>query len=135
MSRKSAAALSVVPIPGGGRTPPPADLSAEERAHWVRIVDAQASDWFNGGNASLLLDHVRALALADLLTVKIAEAMAKKSTVEEVALLMRMRDTESRRAMTGAVKLRLTNQSRYTPQAAGTASKKAAGARPWDATG
>jgi hypothetical protein len=43
-----------------------------------------------------------------------------------------MRDTEAKRATSIATKLRLTQQSRYTPQAAATADRKAgSGAKPW----
>ena len=42
-----------------------------------------------------------------------------------------MRDKEAKRATSIATKLRLTQQSRYTPQAAATADRKVSGARPW----
>jgi hypothetical protein len=44
-----------------------------------------------------------------------------------------MRDIEARGAADKATKLRLTNQARYTPQAASTASKAAPrGKMPWE---
>jgi hypothetical protein len=48
-----------------------------------------------------------------------------------------MRDRETKALADKATKLRLTNQSRYTPGAAGTAAKKAATAeaKPWQMTG
>jgi hypothetical protein len=47
--------------------------------------------------------------------------------------LMKMRDLETRGAASAATKLRLTNQARYTPQAASTASRNAAkGLKPWE---
>jgi hypothetical protein len=48
--------------------------------------------------------------------------------------LTKMRDRETKAAADKATKLRLTNQSRYTPQAAGTASKNngAANLKPWE---
>ena len=47
--------------------------------------------------------------------------------------LLRMRELETRAALSCATKLRLTNQSRYTPQAANTASKNMATApKPWE---
>ncbi|HEV8033793.1 hypothetical protein, partial [Yoonia sp.] len=47
--------------------------------------------------------------------------------------LLKLRDVEARAAANLAVKLRLTNQSRYTPKAAKTATKNASkGVRPWE---
>ena len=40
MARKSAADLTVVPLSGGGRPPPPADLDATEQTLWKAVVDA-----------------------------------------------------------------------------------------------
>ena len=50
--------------------------------------------------------------------------------------LLKMRDRETKAIGDKATKLRLTNQSRYTPQAAATAVKNEIGARkPWQAVG
>ena len=46
-------------------------------------------------------------------------------------LVKLINDTSNRMAML-AVKLRMTNQSRYTPDAASTANKKATPLRPWE---
>ena len=43
MARKSAADLTVVPLSGGGRPPPPAGLDATEQAAWTAVVDASSS--------------------------------------------------------------------------------------------
>jgi hypothetical protein len=46
---------------------------------------------------------------------------------------LKLRDKESRRAADLATKLRLTQQSRYTPQAAATANKRTMNAtKPWE---
>jgi hypothetical protein len=50
--------------------------------------------------------------------------------------LVRTRDCETKALADKATKLRLTNQARYTPQAAGTAAKKSSTERkPWQMTG
>ena len=47
--------------------------------------------------------------------------------------LLKIRDAECRAAATKATKLRLTNQARYTPQAAATASRNALKTtKPWE---
>ncbi len=45
--------------------------------------------------------------------------------------LLALRARETRAVADSATKLRLTNQARYTPQAAATAAKRS-GRRPWD---
>jgi len=44
--RKSAAALSTVPISGARRPKPPEDLSAEEAEVWRATVGGMRTDWF-----------------------------------------------------------------------------------------
>jgi hypothetical protein len=51
--------------------------------------------------------------------------------VEHLDRLLRMRDRETKAIVNKATKLRLTNQSRYTPQAAATASRQTAERKPW----
>jgi hypothetical protein len=56
--------------------------------------------------------------------------------LDEYEKLLRMRDRETKALADKATKLRLTNQSRYTPQAASTAAKNAATERkPWQMQG
>jgi hypothetical protein len=50
--------------------------------------------------------------------------------------MIKLRDRESKALGDKATKLRLTNQSRYTPGAAATAAKNASEAKkPWQMTG
>ena len=133
MSRQSTASLSVVPIGVPVRLAPPADLTEEQAARWVAVVDSKPVDWFGPDSAPLLKEYVRAEAMCDLLAVQI-EAALEGDPVETALLLkgfLDMRDKESKRLTSIATKLRLTQQSRYTPQAAATADRKASGARPW----
>lgn len=130
MSRKSTASLSVVPIGVPVRLAPPEDLTPEQAARWVAVVDSKPVEWFGPDSAPLLKEYVRAEAMCDLLAVQIEAGIAGGES-GEVKALLDMRDKESKRLTSIATKLRLTQQSRYTPQAAATADKKASGARPW----
>ena len=130
MSRKSAASLSVVAIGAPARLAPPEDLTSDQAARWVAVVQSKPVDWFGPDSAPLLKEYVRAEAMCDLLAVQIEGAIAGGET-GEVKALLDMRDKESKRLTSIATKLRLTQQSRYTPQAAATADRKASGARPW----
>ena len=130
MSRKSTAALSVVAVGLPERLSPPDDLTQEQADRWRAVVLSKPVEWFGPDSAPLLKEYVRAEAMCDLLAVQIETAIAGGET-GEVKALLDMRDKESKRLTSIATKLRLTQQSRYTPQAAATADRKAGGARPW----
>jgi hypothetical protein len=131
MARKSAAALAVVPpSPSDGRLTPPPGLSAAELDLWHSVVDSKPADWFADDSAPVLTEYVRAAVVCDRLAPLIDKAM-DGGDAKEVDDLLRARDRESRRVASLATKLRLTQQSRYTPQAASTADKRAKGSRPW----
>lgn len=128
MSKPSTASLSVIPVTALQRLSVPTDLTDAEAGLWRKVVDSKPADWFGEDTAPLLKEYVRAAMMCD----RLDEAMrAKSGDVSELKSLLQMRDLESKRATTLATKMRLTPQSRYTPQAASTANKKASGARPW----
>jgi hypothetical protein len=131
MPRKSAAALAVVrSSPSDGRLTPPAGLSAAELELWHSVVDSKPSDWFAEDSAPVLMEYIRAAVVCNRLAPLVDAALADGDP-KAVDDLLRARDRESRRVASLATKLRLTQQSRYTPQGAGRADKKAKGARPW----
>jgi hypothetical protein len=134
MSRQSTASLSVVPVQALTRIEPPADLTAEELALWTAVVESKPVEWFGEDSAPLLTEYVRAKVMCDLLDLKVKAAIAVAGDPESlgsVKAFLDMRDKESKRLLSIGTKLRLTQQSRYTPQAAATATKKAGGERPW----
>lgn len=137
--RKSAASdVSVVAGSFGKRPEPPVELSNEEADIWRATVSSEAADFF--GTAALrgmLTDYCRHRASADkvseVINVFKAEWLRNADGASRYHSLLRMRDLETRAAADKATKLRLTNQSRYTPQAASTASRNAAkGMKPWE---
>ena len=130
MSRKSTASLSVVAIGAPVRLAPPSDLTPDQADRWLAVVQSKPVDWFGPDSAPLLKEYVRAEAMCDLLALQI-EAEIAGGEPGGVKALLDMRDKESKRLTSIATKLRLTQQSRYTPQAASTADKKAGSARPW----
>lgn len=130
MSRPSGASLTVVPTGLPERLAPPDDLTPEQAARWRAVVDSKPVDWFGPDSLPLLKEYVRAEAMCDLLAVQIEAAMSGGEP-GEIKAMLDMRDKESKRLASLATKLRLTQQSRYTPQAAATANKKAGNARPW----
>lgn len=130
MADKSTASLSVLPVKPVGRVEAPAGLTAEEVAHWDVIVDSMPSDWFSGSSVPVLVEYVRAKTSCDLLHCTVAAALAG-GDAGEIKEAMKLRDMESRRLVSLATKLRLTQQSRYTPKAAATAERQGGGKKLW----
>jgi hypothetical protein len=130
MSRPSTASLSVVPVVAVSRLAPADGLAPEEAALWAAVVDSKPAEWFGLDSAPLLKEYVRACHMCDLIDAQVKAALAGGEP-GEVKGFLDMRDKEAKRVASLATKLRLTQQSRYTPQAAATADKKAGNARPW----
>jgi hypothetical protein len=137
--RKSSAALSVVASTKiDGRPPAPSDLTARQREIWDRTVSNESAEVFKtAALQQLLKDYCCHVATSEALTKQINRAIEDGSNVEidDLTKLVRLRDCETKASADKATKLRLTNQSRYTPGAAGTAAKKSSEAKPWQAVG
>src|SRR5690349_10706252 len=140
MARKSTAELSVVVGSIDGRPSAPQDLTEEQRKVWDRTVANEAADTFKtAALQQLLKEYWRHVCSASKLATMI-EAVEKQQVLSasdfgDYERLLRMRDKETKALSDKATKLRLTNQARYTPQAAATAAKKAGeGLKPWQMT-
>ncbi len=139
MPRKSAASLAVIAGSLDRRPDPPADLTDLEAEVWERTVAHEAADVF--GTAALqqmLKDYCRHVIAAERLGLVIEGHMsnpAAEVSLKDLDCLLKMRDRETKAMADKATKLRLTNQSRYTPKAAATASKNVGANKPWQVTG
>jgi hypothetical protein len=139
--RKSAAALSVVAGSIDGRPQPPADLTAFQADLWCRTVAGETLDQFRTATLQQLLkEYVRHCETAHILAGQIEDFdpawLADEDGLKRYDKLLLMRDRETKAIGDKATKLRLTNQSRYTPQAAATAAKNTGGrTKPWEMTG
>jgi hypothetical protein len=134
--RTSGAALSVVAGTAiDGRPKPPSDLSEFQADAWERVVGSESGDFFRtAASQQLLKEYCRHVESAHRVSgmISLLEKPGAAIDLDEYEKLLRMRDRETKALADKATKLRLTNQSRYTPQAAGTAAKKAATERkPW----
>lgn len=136
--RRSAADLSVVEGKIDKRPDPPEELNEAQAHIWRAVVASEAADFF--GTAALramLADYCRHRESADKVTAVMdqfeAEWLKSAEGAKRYSGLIRMRDIETRAAAALATKMRLTNQARYTPQAAATAARAAPkGSRPWE---
>ena len=139
MARKSAASLSVISGSLDRRPNVPSDLTEQEAEVWSQTVAHEAADVFaTAALQQMLKDYCRHVVAADRLGKVIEGHMGKTPAEGEDAVslkdldcLLKMRDRETKAVADKATKLRLTNQSRYTPKAAATASKNAGAAKPW----
>ena len=139
--RKSAAALSVVAGSIDGRPQPPADLTTFQKELWQRTVAAEPLEQFRtAALQQLLREYCRHAEAAHILAGEIdtfdAAWLADEDGLKRYDRLLAMRDRETKAVADKATKLRLTNQSRYTPQAAATAAKHSGAPRkPWEMAG
>lgn len=128
MARKSSASLEVVPVTAiPTRLEPPDILPPQEQEVWRAVVATKPIDWFQADSAPVLAEYCRAVVMCHKLA-----ALIDVADPDDLKDLLKMRDVESRRLSTLAVKMRLTQQSRYTPMASATADRKAGGLRPWE---
>jgi hypothetical protein len=138
--RTSGAALSVVAGTAiDGRPSAPDDLTEFQRDVWDRTVGNEAADVFRtAALQQLLKEYCRHVESAHRVSSMIGlyEKPGEAVDIDEYEKLLRMRDRETKALSDKATKLRLTNQSRYTPGAAATASKSAVTERkPWQMQG
>ncbi len=141
MARKSAAALSVVAGGIDQRPNPPADLTQFQQELWRRVVAGEPSTFFKTAALQVLLGefcrHTEAAhRLARAIDGFEADWLLTDLGLARYGELLKLRDRETKAAGDKATKLRLTNQSRYTPQAASTATRKTGEEKkPWQTPG
>jgi hypothetical protein len=124
--RKSSAALTLVAGSIDGRPGAPSDLTDFQKEVWERTVANETADQFRtAALQQLLREYVRHVETADRLSKQVDTATCQGTnySLQELDTLLRMRDRETKALADKATKLRLTNQSRYTPGAAATAAK------------
>lgn len=136
----SSAAGNVTVLAGGlGQRPAaPGDLTADQKTIWKETVESEGADFFNtAALRAMLKDYCLHKSSAADLNRQIrqydAAAVMDPETARAFERLLKMRRDETKEAADLATKLRLTNQSRYTPKAAATAAKhNSTGRKPWE---
>jgi hypothetical protein len=135
----AAASLSVVVNGDFGKSlAAPKDLTPPQAAIWAETVASEAPSFFaTAALRGLLKDYCRHREAAEMLSGMIdglgVDDLKTAEGAKRYYSLLRMRDLETRATSTVATKLRITNQARYTAQAAGTAARHAAKVKkPWE---
>ena len=124
------------------RPPPPEGLTDAQAALWRDIVATEPASLFDSAARQHLLrlyvEHATFRAqLQALIDRSPIEGIADEGKAKGFEAMLRARDRETKQLVSLATRMRLTNQSRYTPAAAGSAVRndRGAGPRPWDETG
>jgi len=122
------------------RPPPPEDLTEAQKRLWRDVTETEPAGWFDSAARQHLLrlfvEHATFRAdLQGLINRVPIERIAEPDTEQGVERMLRARDRETKMLTSLAPRMRLTNQSRYTPNAAGAAAKHDPGTRPkpWEA--
>jgi hypothetical protein len=123
----------------GKRAEPPADMAADQAEIWRKTVATEPPEFFaTDATKCLLADYCRHRATVDRMTAIIeaveGEWYRTAAGIKMFSDLCKVRDRESRAAADKAVKLRVTNQSRWTPHTGGTAAMNVAkmDKKPWE---
>jgi hypothetical protein len=136
--RKSADSLAVVATFESGKPPPPVDMPEPQANVWRAVVATEDQQHFRTRALQLMLtDYCRHVVMDDRLSA-MADAFKDEwvkvdGGLERLERILKMRDKEARGAADKATKLRLTNQSRYTPHGAAVAARGTSMERyPWE---
>lgn len=131
MAKPSAESLSIAAVSIPKRIEPFDYLNDNQMRIWRDVTYTKPPEWFEADSAPLLAAYAVAVDLHESLTKKINSLDITDKDLERLTLL---KDKQANLMAGLAVKMRLTQQSRYTPQAAATANKKtASGQKPWEA--
>ena len=134
--RKSAESMSIVTSLGVKPPEPPGELSETEAALWHSVVSTKPGEWFQG-TLPLLVAYCKHCSTARLLDQEIGEFTTKwlktDEGLERYRKLLSMRELQTKTVIALSRVMRLTQQSRYTPQKAATMSDRTTpGKKPWE---
>src|SRR5690554_1225262 len=131
--------IRVLPGREDRRPPPPEGMTDPQRILWRAIVETEPAHLFDSEARRHLLrlyvEHATFRAdLQALINRSPVEGLCDEATAKGFEAMLRARDRETKQLVSLATRMRLTNQSRYTPQAAGSTARNdaGAGARPWE---
>ena len=136
--RKSVEALSVVVSIPGQRLEPPDALTEGQKTTWRAVVATKPPEWFAADSAPVLVAYCKAVESHAHLSLQVETYQRRKrlsgNAMRAYSFMLKAQEQQAKLIATLATKLRLTPQSRYTPQSAATASRKTSDAqkKPWE---
>lgn len=122
----------------GARPKPPADLTKRQVELWQEIVNDEPSDFFStAALRQMLKGFVQSCETLEKLNAVINQVPDEVLRTFKGARLLseycELRARELRNCASLGTKLRMTNQARYTPRAAASASGNTMkGSKPWE---
>ena len=131
--RRSGAELSVVQpesaITSKRRPEPPDELTKEQSAEWIEVVNNLPADWFPTETRALLVQYCRHVVAARFVASLIDRCVAQEPVVvEDYGELLKMQEREGRAISALATRMRMTQQSTYSAKK----SKKVFRKKPWE---
>ena len=126
------AAVSTLQVQSNQRLEAPADLSDRQKELWLEIVATKPSEWFQSDMAPLLLALVRCITEYERQSRALEGLTPGQTEYRDLCKIVKDQANLMKQLMTS---LRLTPQSRYTPQAAATANKNTPQSKPWEFRG
>lgn len=120
----------------GDRPEPPISLNERARFEWVRVCDRMPSDWFKDETLSMLQAYCEHVAEGEAIQMMIEQvrplAMKDDEAYKQYRNLLRDKELQTRAALHGATKMRMTQQSSYNALNSHTAKAKSDnGKKPW----
>ena len=111
----------------------PYELDSLESAVWLRITSTLPADWFSPETYDLLVEFCRNKVSLDDLDSRIKKWRKMRGGKEYRDYSNMLRDQRALQSssLSLATKMRMTQQARYTTQAAGTKANKDTSAAPW----
>lgn len=138
---RSLASLSLVPgsLARVSRLRMPAELTEAQKETWLAAVNGKPADWFGDEHVPILLEYVRHVSTAAILTQQIdafePEWLKDDDGLRRFDRLTAMRAREAGVINTLARSMRITHQALYRGETAATAQKDTPRAKPWEFTG
>jgi hypothetical protein len=133
MARKSMSDLVVVPLPGGGRPPPPADLDAVEQSIWKAVVDASPAYAIDPAAQLILKRLVAQAALCEQREAHLRTLRAERPDNDEELTALATAHGNGAKVVTFLLtSLRSTPRSRVRLGAAETQASRVPVTRPWE---
>lgn len=110
-----------------------------QRALWLVTVNSKPAEWFGPEHVPLLVEYVRHVETANLLTKQIEGFdpawMGDDDGIKRYDRLTKMRSRESAVIHQLARSMRLTQQAQYRADKAATLAARGGGRKPWQTEG
>jgi len=136
--RKSSASVSVISANGleaTTRPSPSPELTDEQANEWREIVNSLSADWFPRESLGLLAQYCKHIIASRHIGQLITEMETDEDEeflISKYDKLLQMQEREGRAISSLATRMRLTQQSVWTAEGAGTKNRnRAKSNKPW----